>query len=212
MQVGRILETLKRTGHGDDTIILFSSDNGLAVGRHGLFGKQNLYEHSERMPLIFTGPGIARGRSDALVYLLDLFPTVCELTGLKIPDTVEGQSLVPIMRGEKEKVRGRILGAYKNLQRTIREPRWKLIKYHVGGVKTRQLFDLENDPYELKNLIDDSACAEHVERLEALLKKARLAAGDPVDFEGQGGPASGGAKQKKNKPGKRARGPQAGAK
>jgi arylsulfatase A-like enzyme len=182
-QIGRILEALKVSGHADDTIILFSSDNGLALGRHGLLGKQNVYEHSSRMPLIFAGPGIPHGRSDALVYLYDLFPTACDLTGLAIPRGVEGQSLLPIIRGKKQKVRDFVLTAYKDVQRAVREPRWKLIEYHVGGVKTRQLFDLENDPDELKNLAGDPAAAKPLRRLEALLKMARAEADDPIDFE-----------------------------
>lgn len=189
-QIGRILQALKETGQADDTVILFSGDNGLAVGRHGLLGKQNLYEHSSRMPLIFAGPGIPKGSSDALVYLYDLFPTACELTGLTIPEGVEGKSLLPVIRGEKEKVRDFVFTAYKDVQRSVREPRWKLIKYHVGGVKTRQLFDLENDPYELNNLADDPAAAEHLKRLEGLLRQARAECGDPIDFEGVGGKAS----------------------
>jgi arylsulfatase A-like enzyme len=190
-QIGRILEALKVSGHADDTIILFSSDNGLALGRHGLLGKQNLYEHSSRMPLIFAGPGIPHGRSDALVYLYDLFPTACDLTGLTIPRGVEGKSLLPIIRGEKQQVRDFVLTAYKDVQRAVREPRWKLIEYHVGGVKTRQLFDLENDPEELKNLAGDPAAAEPLRRLEALLNKARAEADDPIDFERVGGKPSG---------------------
>ncbi len=189
-QIGRMLKALEETGHADDTIILFSGDNGLAVGRHGLLGKQNLYEHSGRMPLILAGPGIPRGQSDALVALYDLFPTACDLTGLTTPEAVEGKSLLPIIKGDQQKVRDFILTAYKSVQRAVREPRWKLIKYHVGGVKTRQLFDLENDPYELKNLADDPAAAEHLERLEARLKKARAEADDPIDFEGVGGKPS----------------------
>ena len=186
-QIGRILAALQETGHADDTIILFAGDNGLALGRHGLLGKQNLYEHSSRMPLIFTGPGIPHGQSDALVYLHDLFPTACDLTGLAIPDGVEGQSLLPIIKGEKQRVRDFVFTAYKEVQRAVREPRWKLIKYHVGGVKTRQLFDLENDPDELQNLAEDPAVAEHLKRLEALLEKARSEADDPIDFENVGG-------------------------
>jgi arylsulfatase A-like enzyme len=181
-QIGRILEALRETGHADDTIILFAGDNGLALGQHGLMGKQNLYEHSARVPLLIAGPGIAKGRSDALVYLYDLFPTVCGLTGLKPPDGVEGKSLVPILRGRQEKVRDRVLCVYMSVQRAIREPRWKLIQYRVQGVATTQLFDLDRDPLELKNLADDPAQAANRKRLEALLEKSRQEAGDPVDF------------------------------
>ena len=69
-------------------------------------GMQNLYEHSMRAPLIFSGPGVPKGKiSDALVYLFDVFPAICDLTGLQIPDGVDGKSLGPILRGKAEKVR-----------------------------------------------------------------------------------------------------------
>lgn len=181
-QIGRILTTLEETGHADDTLIVYSADNGLAVGQHGLLGKQNLYEHSTRMPLIFAGPGVSRGQSDALVYLYDLFPTVCQMTGLETPVGVEGQSLVPILRGQEPKVRDYVMGVYRHFQRMVREPRWKLIKYNVKGEKHTQLFDLQNDPLEMANLADDPACQAHRQRLETLLEKARQEAGDPVDF------------------------------
>lgn len=189
-QIARILDALEEFGYADRTVIVFSSDQGLAVGgQHGLMGKQNLYE-SNKPPLVFFGPGIPRGRSEALVYLYDLFPTFCELAGIEIPATVEGQSLVPVMRGQKLKVRDYLFGAYRECQRMVRDDRWKLIKYHVGGVKYRQLFDLKTDPDELRNLADDPAAAEHLARLEQLLVEARRQFGDPVDFERNSAPAS----------------------
>ncbi|MEA1952198.1 MAG: sulfatase-like hydrolase/transferase, partial [Planctomycetota bacterium] len=156
--IGRILDALKKSGQAENTIIVFSSDHGLSVGRHGLLGKQNLYEHGMRPPLIVSGPGIPKGESEALVYLHDLFPTVCDLVGLKTPTGVEGKSLAPVMRGETSKVRDYVIGAYRNFQRMVREPRWKLITYDVKGLKTSQLFDLENDPLEMNNLVSNSDC------------------------------------------------------
>ncbi len=181
-QIGRILKTLEETGHDRDTLVIFSSDNGLALGSHGLMGKQSLYEHSQRVPLVLAGPGIAKGQSRALVYLYDLFPTVCELTGVSVPKGVEGKSLAPILRGREEKVRDFIIGAYREFQRSIREPRWKLIEYHVQGRRTTQLFDLQSDPWELKNLAEDPAAQEHRQRLQSLLKKSLVEAADPVPF------------------------------
>jgi arylsulfatase A-like enzyme len=187
-EVGRVVDTLKQRGFLDNTIIIYSSDHGLAVsGRHGLMGKQNLYEHV-KPPLIVAGPGIRHGQSDALVYLYDLFPTICDFAGVKTPDVVEGKSLVPIIRGERPKVRDWLLGAYKDCQRMVRDDRWKLIKYHAGGVKNAQLFDLKNDPDELKNLAADPKYASQRARLEKLLAHARKQFGDPVDFEKMGAP------------------------
>ena len=189
-QCGRILDVLRERGFAQNTIVVFSSDQGLAVGgAHGLMGKQNLYE-SNKPPLVFCGPGIPHGWSDALVYLFDLYPTFCDLAGARIPENVEGKSLLPILQCEKGKVRDYVYGAYKSCQRMIRDARWKLIKYHAGGAKHRQLFDLKNDPDETRNLADDPAYAGEIARLEKLLETARAEFDDPIDFEGAGGPAS----------------------
>jgi arylsulfatase A-like enzyme len=183
-EVGRILDVLKGRGLASNTVIIFSSDQGLAVGgRHGLMGKQNLYEHV-KPPLIFAGPGIERGESDALVYLFDLFPTICDLSGVKTPEVVEGQSLLPVIKGKQSKVRDWLFAAYKDCQRMVRDDRWKLITYNANGVRNAQLFDLKNDPDELNNLAADPAHAAERARLETLLANARKQFGDPVDFEG----------------------------
>lgn len=182
-QVGRMTQTLEKLGLAENTIVVFSSDQGLAVGgRHGLMGKQNLYEHV-KPPLIFAGPGIPHGKSDALVYLFDLFPTFCDLAKIKTPTSVEGKSLLPIMRGEQTKVRDWLFGAYRECQRMIRDERWKLIKYNAIGIKNTQLFDLKNDPDEIHNLADDPTFAEQRTRLEKSLAEARKQFGDPVDFD-----------------------------
>jgi arylsulfatase A-like enzyme len=182
-EVGRILATVKKRGWSDNTIVIFSSDQGLAVGgRHGLMGKQNLYEHV-KPPLIFSGPGIRHGQSDALVYLFDLFPTLCDLAGAPTPAVIEGRSLLPTLQGRERKVRDTLFGAYRDCQRMIRDERWKLIKYNASGVKNVQLFDLKKDPDELKNLADSPKHTAQRARLEALLTDARKHFGDPVDFE-----------------------------
>ncbi len=168
-QVGRILDALAASGKAKDTIVIFSSDHGLAVGRHGLLGKQNLYDHSMRPPLIFAGPGIPAGKkSDALCYLLDIFPTVAELAGVKAPATVEGLSLAPIMTGKQAVVRDSIFCAYRDVQRMVRTDRWKLIRY--PQINKSQLFDMANDPDELHDLAGDGKHAERERELTALLR------------------------------------------
>ena len=159
-QLGRLLDALEANGQGDNTIVVFAGDNGLAVGQHGLMGKQNLYEHSVRVPLILAGPGIPAGqRTDARCYLLDIFPTLCELTGLDTPGTVQGTSLVPALRNPAAPVRNVLHFAYKGYQRGVRRGDHKLIEYHVKGKRTAQLFDLADDPYEATDLSDDPAQA-----------------------------------------------------
>jgi arylsulfatase A-like enzyme len=177
-EVGRILTALEESGRRKDTVIVFTSDHGLAVGRHGLFGKQNLYEHSMRPPLIFAGPGVPRGRSDALCYLYDIYPTLCDLTGVAIPETVEGKSLVPVMRGKETKVRDAVLLAYRDFQRAARTDHWKLIRYvHIN---TSQLFDVKHDPDEIHDLAGDARQAETLKEMTDLLKDLQKKADDKL--------------------------------
>jgi arylsulfatase A-like enzyme len=175
--VGRIFDELKRLGQWDNTLVVFSGDNGLSLGEHGLFGKQNLYEYGGmHVPLVFAGPGIPRGKSDALVYLMDLFPTFADYAGAKLPDGVEGQSLRPILSGKKAKVRGVLYTGYRDCMRSIRDDRWKLIRYPL--VDRTQLFDLQNDPRELNNLADRPEQAPKVAELTRLLEKEMERYGD----------------------------------
>ena len=175
--IGRIFEQLKKSGQWENTIIIFSADNGLSMGEHGLFGKQNLYEFGGmHVPCVIAGPGISKGKSDALVYLMDLFPTFAELAGAKIPDGVEGKSIVPILTGQQPKVRDVLYTGYRDCQRAIRDDRWKLIRYPL--VDRTQLFDLSTDPLELNNLADQPAHKAKLAELTALLAKEMAAHAD----------------------------------
>ena len=147
----------------------FTSDQGLAVGgRHGLMGKQNLYEHF-KSPFILNGPGIRKGRSDALVHMHDLLPTICSLAGASIPAGVEGADLAPVIRGEKRSVRDHAFGVYKDVQRMTRDSRFKLIWY--PKVRRYQLFDLKADPWELRDLSADAAHSPKVSELKKVLAR-----------------------------------------
>ena len=174
--IGRLLARLAEQKDAGETIIIFTSDHGLAIGSHGLFGKQNLYEHSMRVPLVFAGSGIKHGSSEALVYLLDLLPTTCDLAGAKSPANIDGQSLAPILRGEKATVRSSLGTAYRDVQRTIRDDRWKLIRY--PQINRTQLFDLANDPDEMRDLSADPNSADHVARMTRLLEEWQRTVGD----------------------------------
>ena len=165
-QIGRVISALKQTGQAENTIIVFAGDNGLAVGRHGLMGKQSIYDHSVHVPLIFSGPGIPKGqRQNAFCYLLDIFPTLCDLAELPIPDSVEGHSLAPVIRKQKRKIRNNLFFAYQEYQRGVRDERYKLIEYVVKGKRTTQLFDLQSDPWELNNLAGSASHVKHLQRL-----------------------------------------------
>jgi arylsulfatase A-like enzyme len=167
-QIGRILASLDEARLREKTIVVFASDHGLAIGSHGLFGKQNVYEHSMRAPLIVSAPGIPKGkRSDALCYLLDIFPTLFDLLGLLAPPPVEGKSLVGILRGQTNQVRDSIFTAYRHVQRAVRDTRWKLIRY--PHINKSQLFDLHNDPDELNDLSANPQHSGELRRMTALL-------------------------------------------
>ncbi|MBI5775248.1 MAG: sulfatase-like hydrolase/transferase [Verrucomicrobia bacterium] len=166
-QIGRLLAALQATGQADNTVIIFSSDQGLAIGSHGLRGKQNMYEHTVGVPLILAGPGVPRGRRlDAQCYLRDLFPTTCEMARVAIPPTVQGRSLVPVLNGKAEEIYPFVVAYFTDTQRMIREGSWKLVFY--PKLAHHQLFDLTNDPDEITDL---SGAARHAARMADLKKK-----------------------------------------
>lgn len=176
--VGRIFAELKASGQWEKTIIVFSSDNGLSMGEHGLFGKQNLYEFGGmHVPLVLAGPGIPRAKSEALVYLMDLFPTFADFAGAKVPDGVEGRSLRPVIEGQAKNVRAVLYTGYRDCMRAIRDDRWKLIRYPL--VDRTQLFDLHVDPRELHNLAAEPAHAATLAKMNTALEKEMATYGDP---------------------------------
>jgi arylsulfatase A-like enzyme len=180
--VGRIFAELKASGQWDNTIVIFSGDNGLSLGEHGLFGKQNLYEFGGmHVPLVFAGPGIPKGRSDALVYLMDLFPTFCGFAGAKTPAHVDGRDLTPIIRGKTAKVRDVLYTGYGRVQRAVRDDRWKLIRY--PQVNVTQLFELRTDPHELVNLAEKAEHAGKVREMLTLLKKEMASYDDTIPLQ-----------------------------
>jgi arylsulfatase A-like enzyme len=183
-QIGRIMEMLNRTGKTDNTLIVFTGDNGLAIGQHGLMGKQSVYEHSIRVPLIFCGPGIPQGEQrDDFCCLTDIFRSVCDMTGIQVPISVEGESLVPAIQNQARRRREALYFAYRHFQRALRTEKWKLILYNVRGNKHTQLFDIENDPWEMKNLAGDPSQIERIQKMTEMLKTMMAQAGDPVRLD-----------------------------
>jgi arylsulfatase A-like enzyme len=173
-EMGRVIETIKQKGQLDNTIFVFAGDNGLAVGQHGLMGKQSHYEHSIRVPLVFCGPGIKKGhKQNSYVYLMDIFPTLCEMTEIQVPDSVEGKSLVSIMDDPDKTIRDSLYFAYHDLIRSVKDKKYKLIEYASQSLRKTQLFDLENDPWELNDLSSNNEYESTINALREMLYHCR---------------------------------------
>lgn len=180
-KIGEIIETLKKQGLLENTIIVYAADNGLAIGSHGLLGKQSLYEHSMKVPLIICGPGIPRQKvTDALVYLYDLFPTLSNICGLPTPKEIDGLNLYPVIKGEVRGVRNTLFTAYRNTVRAVRTDEWKLIYY--PQINYTQLFNLKSDPLEISNLAANSNYKTKVVEMMELLKMQVAETNDTINL------------------------------
>lgn len=167
-RIGDIIETLKKQGLFENTIIVYAADNGLAIGSHGLLGKQDLYEHSMKVPLILSGPGILKNEvRDALVYLYDIFPSLSDLCGLPAPSGIDGKDFVQVLLGKEKEVRSSLYTAYRNTVRAVRTDEWKLIRYPQRNYT--QLFNLKLDPLEIDNLADLPEYKSKVDEMDSLL-------------------------------------------
>ena len=178
--IGRILDDLQSSGKADNTWIFFTADHGLACGQHGLLGKQNLYDHSVRVPFMVVGPDVDKGaRIDQPVYLQDVMPTTLQLAGLEKPGHVEFNSVLPILAGESSPYQ-EIYGCYLDKQRSIRTDRYKLIVY--PNAKTLRLYDVRNDPMETTDLIGRTDLHPVVKDLFARLQRLQKSMNDELDL------------------------------
>ena len=178
-QVGRLLGQLRADGRLANTFIIFTSDHGLALGSHGLMGKQNMYDHTLRVPFFIAGPGIERGaRTQSFGFLRDLYPTTCELAGIAIPKTVHAKSLAPILRGRKKTVHPAGYGYFRDVQRMVWVEGWKLVFYPKTG--RHQLFKLAEDPHELNDLSAAPTQRTRLRRLRVMLNQWFHDQGDPL--------------------------------
>ncbi|MEZ6061026.1 MAG: sulfatase-like hydrolase/transferase [Planctomycetaceae bacterium] len=211
IQIGRVLDKLQSMGQLDNTYVFFTADHGIAVGRHGLTGKQNLYEHTWRVPFLVRGPKIQAGsEASGFIYLLDVLPTMCDLAGIDRPDGMEGLSFRPVLEGRADRIRDVLYGAYcggtKPGMRSVKtSDGWKLIKYDVldGKVRETQMFNLNDNPHEFLaehhapdvvaltghtpevhqvNLANDARYADKRRELEALLLAEMRRLHDPYQL------------------------------
>ena len=174
-QVGRIINELERLGLRDSTAIVFLSDHGYHLGEHTFWQKANLHEEVTRVPLIISVPGFVAGKTDAIVELVDIYPTLCELAGLPIPEAVQGTSLVPILRDRNASVKAGALSF--NRGASLREKDWAYMRYTDG---TEELYDMKEDPRQFvnqaKNPEYSAILLQLRERLDISLKAAEIPA------------------------------------
>ncbi|HUH46430.1 MAG TPA: sulfatase-like hydrolase/transferase [Arenibacter sp.] len=181
--IGTVLDALEASGKMDNTYIFFGADHGLAVGHHGLIGKQSMFDHSVRIPMMVVGPDIPKGKIlDQDVYLQDIMATSLNLAGVGKPDYVQFNSFMDIIRGErKESHYNGVYGAYIDVQRMIRKNGFKLLVY--PEIEKVLLFDLENDPSEMNDVADDPAYSEKVKTLFADLMDLQKTMDDKLDLQ-----------------------------
>ena len=182
-QIGVILDSLESTGKMDNTYIFFTADHGLATGRHGLLGKQSLYDHSIRVPFMITGPDVPKGETiDEDIYLQDVMATSLDLAGVAKPDYVEFNSLMGMVRGEQEQgAYDAIYGGYIDWQRMIRKDGFKLIVY--PRIEKVLLFDLKEDPEEMNDLAADPAYQDQVQEMFEQLLQLQAQLNDQLDLQ-----------------------------
>jgi uncharacterized sulfatase len=200
-QVGRVIDAVDRLGLADNTIIVFWSDHGYHLGEHGLWFKLSCFEESARVPVIIVTPHMKNAGkvSLRLVELLDLYPTLADLTGLAPPTNLEGVSLRPLLDNpgqqwdrpaytqvQRGDGRGNLEGGFAG--HSVRTDRWRYTEWDFGA-RGQELYDQELDPQEVKNLANDAEHAEVVKEMKALLKKVHLTRVD-------GGVAEPGTKKK----------------
>lgn len=181
-QIGKILEALKSSGKMDNTYIIFTADHGLAMGRHGLLGKQNLFDHSIRPPMVILGPDIPKNKkSNVDVYLQDAMATSFDIAGIEKPKYIEFSSFLDIAKGKSTKSNyNAIYGAYLNVQRMIRKDNYKLIVY--PEIQKILLFDLKTDPEETHDISNLPEQKNRVTSLFQDLLELQKEMDDPLDI------------------------------
>ena len=176
-QVGRILAAIEQRSDRDNTYIIYTADHGLSLGQHGLMGKQSLYEHSMKSPLIICGPKVPAGQSSsALTYVHDLHPTILKLAGVQQTPAVHTADLAPIWEGHQQSVRESVFMGFSGKIRSIRDERWKLLVY--PEINHTQLFDLQQDPLETVNLAGQPDTAAITSRMLTLMQQWQQSLGD----------------------------------
>lgn len=171
-QVGKILEALEESGLSESTLVVFTSDHGFHLGEHDFWMKVSLKEESVRVPLIIKAPGIPSGKSHSFVELVDLYPTLLDLSGFEIPERLQGKSLVPILQNPTMEVRDFAFSVTQGGSTyLIRTKRWAYIQYGRNAEDGMELFDMLQDPGQYQNLAEEEHLQPIVEEMKQLLNK-----------------------------------------
>jgi iduronate 2-sulfatase len=170
-QLKIVLDALKESGHWDDTVVIFTSDHGYHLGDHFLWGKVTLFDIGARVPFIVRAPGLTKAgtTSEAMVELVDIYPTVADLTGIRVLGHVQGVSLRPLLghpeRMGQKKIAYSVVSRGEQLGYALRNQRWRYGKWPDG----EELYNLTNDPEEKHNLADKPHVAERLEEFRQML-------------------------------------------
>lgn len=167
-QLGRVLDELDRLGLRDSTAVIFTSDHGYHLGDHGFWQKSNMHEQVVRVPLIVSAPGFETGTTRSMAELVDIYPTICELTGNGVPDSVQGQSLVPVLNSPNVEIREAALTIDKGF--SLRTQSWHFIQYKDGS---EELYDMRSDPHEFRNLAAAPEQSDRLSKFRNLLSQKR---------------------------------------
>ncbi|MDF1737633.1 MAG: sulfatase [Verrucomicrobiales bacterium] len=171
-QLGKVIAALDEEGLRDSTLIIFTSDHGYHLGEHHFWQKSKFHEDVTRVPFIVSAPGFESGRTMSLAELMDIYPTACDLLGVPIPETVQGESLRPVLADPSSKVRDAAFSLDKKKGHAVRTADWAFFKYTRGG---EELYDMKADPGQFTNLAEDpKAKAMRVELMKVLESKKAL--------------------------------------
>ena len=151
-QVGRVLDELQRLGLRESTTVVFTTDHGYHLGEHGFWQKSNLHEEVVRVPLIVSVPGMKPGRSSSLVELMDFYPTCTNILRLPTPESLQGKSLLPILKDPQATVRETALSIHTRTGGGLRSTDWHYMNYGDDG---EELYDMVKDPHQYNNVVND---------------------------------------------------------
>lgn len=167
-QLGKVMVELDRQGLRDSTLVIFTSDHGYHLGEHHFWQKSNFHEEVTRVPFIVAAPGFETGRSMSLAELVDIYPTVCDLVGVETPSSVQGESLRPVLLNHSAAVREVAFSTNRKQGNFVRSDRWAYMRYKDG---TEELYDMDKDPGQFKNLAGKKRVAAEHAKMTALLEE-----------------------------------------